>query len=568
MKPMSPTIRHALALGAALALALPFPAAAQSIAYGDPEGGDAPPAGPSGAPRRHHGGYEPRMKITPYIEAEQVVSSQLSPGSDTVTYSTIAAGVDASIRGRNNEAAVSLRYERRIGWGHKTADADAITGIARVAASVVPHTLKVEAGALAARSRVDGGDGAVLGSLDVHNPVTKVYSAYAGPTLATHAGGVAIDGGYRIGYTKVKTPNAVAAPGQAPVDVFDHSTVQNAELHAGTRPHEALPVGVGAGAGYYQEDISNLDQRIRDFHARADVTIPVAADIALIGGIGYEDVQVSSRDAVRDSAGNPVIGNDGRFVTNHGSPRQIAYQTSGLIWDAGVMWRPSRRTALEAHVGRRYGSTTYYGSFAYAPNRRSSLNISVYDSISGFGGEVNNALVALPTQFDALRNPLTGDLTGCVASLAKGTCLAGALGSVRSATFRGRGVMASYGIELDRHLQAGIAGGYDRRKFIATPGTVLAIANGVVDQNYWVAGYLTDRLDRRSSISANVYANWFQSGFASGGDTTAIGATAAYNRWLSDHLSATAALGIDGVNREALDEIWTASALVGVRYSF
>ena len=39
------------------------------------------------------------------------------------------------------------------------------------------------------------------------------------------------------------------------------------------------------------------------------------------------------------------------------------------------MWRPSSRTALEAHVGRRYDSLTYYGTFAYAPDSRSSINV-------------------------------------------------------------------------------------------------------------------------------------------------------------------------------------------------
>ena len=42
----------------------------------------------------------------------------------------------------------------------------------------------------------------------------------------------------------------------------------------------------------------------------------------------------------------------------------------GLIWDAGVMWRPSRRTSLESYVGRRYGTMSYHGTFAYAPSSR------------------------------------------------------------------------------------------------------------------------------------------------------------------------------------------------------
>jgi len=155
----------------------------------------------------------------------------------------------------------------------------------------------------------------------------------------------------------------------------------------GTHPGEPLPVGVGVGAGWLREDISNLDQRVDDKNVRGDVTLPVGGNLALVGGVGYEDVKVSHRDAVIDTnTGLPVIGADGQYVTDKSTPRLIAYETSGLIWDAGVIWRPSKRTALEAHIGRRYGSTTYFGSFAYAPSARSSLNVAVYDSVTGFGG--------------------------------------------------------------------------------------------------------------------------------------------------------------------------------------
>ena len=101
----------------------------------------------------------------------------------------------------------------------------------------------------------------------------------------------------------------------------------------------------------------------------------------------------------------------------------------------------------------------------------------------------------------------------------------------------------------------------------AAPGTVLAVANGVVDENYWLAAYLNGKIDNRSSFSTNVYANWFQSGI--GPDSSAIGATAAYYRHLTDHISASAAVGIDGTKEDApFDDFWTASALFGVRYNF
>ena len=378
-----------------------------------------------------------------------------------------------------------------------------------------------------------------------------------------------MDAGYRAGYSKVEAAGlGRSGTGNPGLDVFDESTVHDARFHAGIRPGEGLPVGIGAGAGYSREEISNLDQRVEDFHARADIIVPLSYDFALVGGVGYEDVEISSRDALRDAQGDPVVGAGGHLVTDRSSPRVLAYDVSGLIWDAGVIWRPSRRTQLEAHVGRRYGGTTYSGSFSYAPNDRSAHNVAVYDNVAGFGGQLNRALAGLPAEFEVVRNPLSGNISGCVATLEKGNCLAGALGSLRSATFRARGVMASYTIDLGR-IQAGLGGGYDRRKFIAAPGTVLAIANGMIDENIWLTGNLHARLDRQSSIGAEVFANWFQSGSALDGTATAFGAAVSYDRNLTDHLRATAALGIQGISgQDSLEDIWAASALVGVRYSF
>ncbi len=560
--------RRLALLGAGLALTLPLAAGAQTAKSGvdvgkstDAVSDDAAPVAPA---HRIH-----KVRLTPYIEADQVVQAQLSPTHDVLTYTTLAAGVEAAVQGRNTAASLSLRYERRIGWSSKIANGDAISGVARIGINNPTKTLRFDAGALAERTRVEGNGAALANPIGNQDGVTQIYALYAGPSLSTRVGNFTVLGGYHVGYTKVNQVKALAlAPGAPAIDVFDHSVMQSAQLHAGSRPGDGLPVGIGLGVGYDREDISNLDQRVSDFHARADVTVPITMDLALVGGVGYEKVQISGCDAVRDPAGVPQIGSDGHYLTDKTVPRKLAYDVSGLIWDAGVMWRPSRRTAFEAHYGRRYGTGSFYGSFAYAPNSRSSLNVSVYDTISGFGGQVSRALGDLPTQFEAVRNPLTGNLGGCVASLDKGSCLGGVLGSVRSATFRDRGIMASYGVNLGR-IQAGIGAGYDRRKFIAVPGTVLAVANGVVDQSTWLSGYLNGRIDQRSTFSTNIYAQWFQSGFALAGDATAVGASAAYYRLLTDHLTARAAVGLDGIDRKNTQpDLWSASALVGLRYAF
>ena len=153
---MTSRFSRTLALVAAAgACALPLAALAQSISYGSVVGGNSGGSGASssddadaptssdkdGAGKRHgrggRGSGNYGVKVTPYIEAAQVVSARLSPGDDTLTYSTLAAGVDASIAGRNNGASVSLRYEHRFGWG-RVEDSDTLSGIANGYATVVP----------------------------------------------------------------------------------------------------------------------------------------------------------------------------------------------------------------------------------------------------------------------------------------------------------------------------------------------------------------------------------------------------------------------------------------------
>lgn len=558
------------ALAVALAASTPAALHAQELPYDDvAEEGEAGDSGNvvAGSSRG------PRVTVTPYIEASQVYSAELSPGSESLTYSTLAAGLDAHFAGRNNQGAVSVRYERRFGWGKKAADGDTLSGLARFQTAIVPRALTFDVGAIAARSSVEN-NGSTISGMEFGDSATQIYSAYAGPSLSTRMGDVAVNGHYHFGYTRVDSPNSVAVvPGQNPVDIFDESTRHNAEIHFGTKAGEPLPVGLGAGVGWNRENISNLSQRVDDLHARGDIAVPLGNDLQLVAGVGWEKVEVSSKDALRDSVtGLPVIGPDGRYVTDEAAPRQIAFETEGLTWDAGVIWRPSKRTALEAHVARRYGYTNYYGSFAYAPNARTSFNVSVYDSMTSLGGMMGKALANLPTQFDTVRNPLNGDLGGCVAAqgtvnAGQSSCLVGALASVRSAVFRGRGVMASLGFTGGR-FGYGIGAGYDRRRFIAAPGTVLGVTNLTIDENVWLAAYLNAKIDAKSSIGTNVWANWYQSGDALAGNSSAVGATASYNRSITSRLSATAAVGVYGVNREVLEDFWSAQAMAGVRYSF
>uniref|UniRef100_UPI0025D12660 preprotein translocase subunit YajC n=1 Tax=Novosphingobium sp. Chol11 TaxID=1385763 RepID=UPI0025D12660 len=496
-----------LLMAASLATVLgAAPAAAQSMGFGDPGDADTAASGNDQADAQRGKRGTKRTTVRPHIELSQGVFARLEPTSDVVTYTSVAAGVDVALAGRRTEGAVSVRYERRFVEKGTLGSNDTFSGLARVRHDLIPQALTIEAGGLAARTRFESSGASRLNALPGGDQISQVYSVYAGPAFNTRAGDIAVSGSYQFGYTKVNTPGlaAVAPVAQPQVDIFNKSTAHSAQASAGFRPGTVLPVGLTASAGFNQEDISNLDQRVRDVRAGLQATVPVTRSLAVIGDVGWQEVKVSSRDAVRGPGGEPLVGSDGRFVIDTSRPRTLAYETRGLTWDVGVMWRPSRRTSLSAFVGRRYDSWTYNGSFSYVPNERSAFNLTVYDGISGFGSRVGAAVRDLPTDFESSRNPFSGDISGCAQGSQSGGCVNGALSSLSSAVFRGRGAAANYGLRINQ-FRVALGAGYDRRTFIGARGTVLEAANGRVDENFYVNAGLSGPIDRLSSFSVGIY---------------------------------------------------------------
>jgi hypothetical protein len=154
----------------------------------------------------------------------------------------------------------------------------------------------------------------------------------------------------------------------------------------------------------------------------------------------------------------PMVDSNGRYVTDYSTGRQIAFDTEGLIWDAGVVWRPSRRTNVEgAYVGDRYGRFGGYGFINYQPDDHSSFNLVVYQGVTGFGGALTNSLFNLPTQFSTVRDAITGNLSSCVAAATRApACRVHRLGQFDGLSWRG--VTAGYSFDHSR-LRGGIGFG-------------------------------------------------------------------------------------------------------------
>jgi hypothetical protein len=545
----------------------PMDDSAAQAGYGEEAGSDsARHRGGNDGNARGNGRSGPNVEITPFIEAQQVLVADLQSGGDVLTYSTVAVGVDASVQTRRAEAQLNVRYERMIGYSNDIEDSDIVTGLARGTVALT-RGLSFEAGGIATRTKVDGRGASPTNLVGNPDNVSQVYSVYAGPTYSSQIGELNVNAAYRAGYTKVESKDVGSLPpGQDRYDTFDDSISHSATASVGMQPG-ALPVGWSVGVGYDREDAGQLDGRFESKHARGDVTVPLGAGLAIVGGVGYEDIKVSERDALRDAADVPIVDGNGRLVTDKASPRLTAYREDGVIWDVGVMWRPSSRTTLSGYYGHRYGSDTYGANLSYQPNNLWAVNASVYDTVSGFGNMLNDNLAALPTSFRASRNPLSGDIGGCAFGQSGGFCFNDALQSTASASFRTRGVSAALSSTVGG-WETGIAAGYDRRKYLTSALGARADLAGLVDQNYFAAIYLGKDMDGRSRFDTNAYASYYDPGFTGAGDVLGVGINAAYYRQIVRGLSATAAVGLDSSRQEDFDTDLTGSALLGLRYSF
>jgi hypothetical protein len=507
-----------------------------------------------------------RASIEPYVDASQVLVADLSGSDEVLTYSTIGVDVDASVQSRRVEVQLSYKYERRFDYQKPVADQDTHSGLARAAVKLAPN-VTVEGGMLATRTRVDQ-RGDAPGNLagNVRN-TSQLYSGYAGVTAHTGNGPASASAAYRLGATKVEAPSIVGVdPAAPPIDVYDRSISHIAQVRAGVKAGTILPVGVSVAGAWQHEEASQLDQTYDGKFGRADAVLPVGGGLAVVGGVGYEQIEITQKDPLRDANGNVVRDGAGRFVTDPASPPRIAYEVEGLFWDAGVMYK-TPRLMLEARAGRRYDSMSYTGSLQWQISRRSGLQIGVYDSVESFGRQLASNLAALPTSFGIPVDPFSDAFNGCVFSAAgqnAGQCLDNALGSIAAANYRARGVTGVLALNAGP-TSFGLGAGYANRRYLVPAGS--SVLAGTSDETYFAQLYASQQLDPRSTLTGNLYANYFLSGIAGSPAVLGAGANGSYIRSFGA-LSATASLGIYTFDVEGQNSNTSAQALLGLRYGF
>ncbi len=515
-----------------------------------------------------------RVVVRPYIEATQILTADLG-GGDVLTYTSLAAGVDAAVSTARINGQVSYRYERRFAYDDDIGDTDIHSGLARVEAQLT-RNISLEAGGIATRSRSDirgAAPGVLVGNV---SNIAQVYAVYGGPNFAAQVGDVAVNANYRLGYTKVETPTfGTAATGGQRLDYYDDSIGHTATASAGFRPGTLLPVGLTASAGFDRETAGQLSQRYQGYFGRGDAVLPVSPYVALTAGLGYERIETGQKDALVDAAGVPVLDRDGRFRTAPGSPRRIAYRTDGLYYDAGVIWRPNRRTSVEARIGERYGSLSVTGTATYQASKDVGVAVTVYDGVQTFGRQLRTGLANLPTSFLAPNQGFAQQFNGCVfgaTGAAPGGCLDDVFQSISTSSYRARGIDAVLVATRGRTTFGGGIG-YANRRLFAPRGAPGVVVTGLEDESYYGQLYFARSLSSVSGINATAFVNYFDSqlggGFVTAGDggVWSYGATGTYYRNFG-RLGTTASLGLYSFKVGDFDSDWSAQALLGARYQF
>lgn len=504
--------------------------------------------------------------ITPYIEVSQVALAELN-GGEALTYSQLGAGVDGQIRTRRMQVQVSYQYQRRFTEKGSLQAGDSHNGLARAQVTAA-RGLTMEAGAIATRTRTDARGDALTANTGTARNLSQLYSGYAGPKLDSHMGPLFVQGAYRFGFTQIDDGTATGVSSALPsVDRFSHATSHAVNASIGAKPGAALPIGLSLTGGLVREAASQLDQHFASSSARGDVIAPVSRTVALVAGAGHERITVRQRDPVLDIlSGQPVLDSAGRYRADPASPLRLAYAFEGLFWDGGVVWRPSRRTALEARIGRRYGAMRYTGSLTLQRGGGSGMQIAVYDTVETYGQQVGSSLAALPVGFVTTADPFGNQAGACIygtSGAAAGGCVAGAFSSAATAAYRGRGLTAN-AVWSRGSTRLGIGTGFARRDFL-TPvsGTVVG---GNWDETLYTQAFAQLAAGRDGTIGANLLASYYDGDIPGTSAVFGWGANAAYTRRLGA-LSLTATAGLYGSQRSGPDQL-SAQALLGARYGF
>jgi len=510
-----------------------------------------------------------RPELGAFMGLQQIAESQLSgAGADDVTYTQISGGVAGQISNRRIVASGTYQVSYRqpeVGDLDKSFTQD---GVLRLQANVIDEWLTMETGAITTRSRVDPSGPAPQFNTGNTTNLTQTYSAFVQPVITHRIGDVGVSLSYRYAYTKNESSQDTGSTGPI-TNRFDASRTQQATFNLGMEPGD-LPFGWKFSSDYRHENTTSLDQHFRSINAIGEIKIPIGASpVAVVASGGYERIRTSEGEALLDPVtGLPVLGKGGGFVVDPSLPRILTYDVEGLVADAGIIWRPSRRTRMELRVGRRYGGVTVTGLIEMRPSERSGLTLVVTDRIESFGQGVSGGLASTPASIDLTQLDPGSSIQDCLFGRRPGTgsCIGGTLGQASASSYRERALSAIFNRAM-RSWSFGGSLGYSRRTYIDDPNSPVSLA-GVVDQSVFGNITVNRRLTRISGVSFSFSGNLFKNGQVGASDVLSGSVTTNYYRSFGRSIQMQASVSVDASKQDGITADVSGRAQLGLQYRF
>jgi hypothetical protein len=162
----------------------------------------------------------------------------------------------------------------------------------------------------------------------------------------------------------------------------------------------------------------------------ADVEVPLARWISVLGSAGWEDSRDIQDVIVTECSGLPRLidpatgnrtdnaviglididrsdaarnGTGGAFPCGPNEPpitrSGVIFDRSGFIWDAGLRLSPGRRTNITVRGGGRFGDVNINANAAYAISEHTQITGSYTTSLDSFGRLLSQSISGLPTSF-------------------------------------------------------------------------------------------------------------------------------------------------------------------------
>ncbi|MBB4630664.1 hypothetical protein [Sphingosinicella soli] len=524
------------------------------------------------------------VEINPFVSLRQVVSD--GTGRDTRGWLEAGAGFAALLDTNRIDGNISYRYMRRIEEFGSISQKNRHNANANVRAELIDDFLMLNAGGTASQYATDMRGFNAINPDDENGNQTQIFSGYIEPTVQQRLGDFAtFQGRYRLGAVSADSPReGLTGPGSIGLDPSDgigsrlsDSVTQTADLTlASTRATNTFNWSLTAQGT--REDVDQLNQKYRGYSAGGEIGYRLSRKFELIASGGYEDIDNTQDSILFDPiTGLPDLDEDGRFQVDPAMPRRTAYDFSGIYWNGGFRFTPSRRTSLEFRAGERYGSANFFLDFNHRSRNGMSVRANFQQTLNSFSRLLTQSFNGVPFNvvrvggLDQLGVPFC--VIGIDPESDDGGCLGGFTQSLTPATFKSdRGLLM-----VSRKLEAftwSASVYYDKRRYVDAQQlqapTQSELPTGLFgdDESFGVRGRVAFRLGELQTLGFDALLARNSYALSAQRKDTQITLGSQYTRRLSKHLSGNASFY--GTHRitETRSDSSSVTASVGVRYNF